>query len=97
MTHGPLEAAIEQAVTEALTNTLPAVIDQLAVAGGPRAYTVDQVAHRLSVSRQSVYRLIRAGRIVPVPYLHPVRIAARTLEDFLAAVAIEEFAEAAAS
>jgi excisionase family DNA binding protein len=74
---------IERAVADALTATLPGVVDRLAELGGPRAYSVAQVAQRLHVSTQTVYRLVRAGTLATVPHLSPPRIAASTLEDFM--------------
>jgi excisionase family DNA binding protein len=44
---------------------------------------VAQVAQRLHVSTQTVYRLVRAGTLATVPHLSPPRIAASTLEDFM--------------
>jgi len=76
---------IEQAVTIALAATLPTVVDALAAMGGPRAYSVEQIAERLDVSRQTIYRLIRNGDLAAVPHLTPIRIAASTLDDFLRA------------
>lgn len=83
MTVGPLDA-IEQALAEALTKALPVAVDQLAIIGGPRAYTVAQVAVRLDVSETTVRRLIYDGHLLAVPHLNPTRIAARTLDRFLA-------------
>ena len=82
MTAGPLDA-IERAVADALTNALPGVVDQLAAIAGPRAYSVTQVAERLEVSEQTVYRLIAAGHLRTVPYLSPQRISAGALDEFL--------------
>ena len=82
MTTGPLDA-IERAVADALANTLPGVVERLAATAGPRAYSVAQVAERLGVSDQAVYRLIQAGHIWVVPHLNPKKIAASTLEAFL--------------
>jgi excisionase family DNA binding protein len=79
---GPLDA-IERAIAEALRNALPDVVDQLAAAGGPRAYSIAQVAERLEVSEQTVYRLIRAGRLSTVPHLSPLRVASHELDEFL--------------
>jgi excisionase family DNA binding protein len=75
--------AIEQAVVDALTATLPGVVDRLAEAGGPRAYSVAHVAERLEVSEPTVRRLIHRGYIATVPHLSPVRVSASALEDFL--------------
>lgn len=83
MSDGPLDA-IERAVADALSNTLPGVVDRLAIIGGPRAYSVHEVAVRLDVSDQTVYRLIQAGRLPVVPHLNPQRIAASALDTFLA-------------
>ena len=74
---------IERAVTDALVNALPAALDRLVELGGPRAYTVAQVAERLGVSEVTVRRLISAGQLPPVPNLSPPRVAAATLEAFL--------------
>jgi excisionase family DNA binding protein len=82
MTAGPLDA-IERALADALSTALPGVVDQLARVGGPRAYSVAQVAERLEVSEQTVYRLIQAGHLPTVPHLNPQRIAASALEQFL--------------
>ncbi|HEY2303915.1 MAG TPA: helix-turn-helix domain-containing protein [Acidimicrobiales bacterium] len=83
MTPGPLDA-IERAVADALANTLPGVVDRLAETAGPRAYAVAQVAERLEVSDQTVYRLIKDGHLATVPHLSPTRIAAAALDEFLA-------------
>lgn len=83
MTTSPLDA-IERAVADALANTLPGVVDQLATIGGPRAYSISHVAERLEVSDQTVYRLIHDGHLATVPHLNPARIAATELDDFLA-------------
>lgn len=83
MSAGPLDA-IEQAMAEALSNALPGVVDRLATIGGPRAYTVAQVASRLEVSEPTVRRLVRSGRLPRVPHLEPLRVAASTLDEFLA-------------
>jgi excisionase family DNA binding protein len=83
MTVGPLDA-IERAVADALVNTLPGVVDRLAALAGPHAYSVTHVAERLSVSEQTVYRLIRDGHLTAVPHLKPVRIAASVVDEFLA-------------
>lgn len=79
---GPTDA-IEAALAEALEAALPAVVDKLAAVGGPRAYSVHEVAERLAVSDQTVYNLIRSGRLAKVPHLDPVRVAASTLADFI--------------
>ncbi|HWC39644.1 MAG TPA: helix-turn-helix domain-containing protein [Acidimicrobiales bacterium] len=76
--------AFTQILAEALARVLPGVVDQLAVAGGPRAYSVAQVAERLSVSDSTVLRHIRAGHLRTVPHLSPQRISAHALEEFLA-------------
>jgi hypothetical protein len=83
VTPRPLDA-IERAVADALASTLPGVIDQLAEIGGPRAYSVHEVAVRLDLSDQQVYRLIHAGHLLPVPHLSPQRIADSALKAFLA-------------
>jgi excisionase family DNA binding protein len=83
MTAGPLDT-LERAVADALANTLPGVIDQLAQLGGPRAYSVAQVADRLEVSEATVRRLIDAGHLSTVPHLNPKRIAVAALDEFLA-------------
>lgn len=83
MTAGSLDA-LEAAVADALTAALPAALDRLAAAAGPRAYTVAQVADRLEVSEATIRRLIDAGRLLTVPYLNPKRIAVTALDDFLA-------------
>jgi len=79
---GPLDA-IEQALADALAHSLPDVVDRLAATAGPRAYSVEQVADRLDVSVQTVYRLIAAGHLATVPHLKPARVAASALDDFL--------------
>lgn len=83
MTGGPLEEALGQAVTEALREALPGVVDALYQAGGPRAYSVAEVARRLGISDGVVYRLIHEGHLPTVPHLNPMRVAARALEEFL--------------
>lgn len=82
MSAGPLDH-LEQAVAEAIRNVLPSVVDDLAALGGPRAYSAEEVAKRLDVSPAQVYRLVKAGRIVTVPHLSPMRIAATALDEFL--------------
>jgi excisionase family DNA binding protein len=82
MTAGPLDA-LEQAVAEALANTLPAVVDRLAAQAGPRAYSVAQVAERLDLSETTIRKLIRDGHLRTVPHLNPQRIAATALDEFL--------------
>jgi excisionase family DNA binding protein len=84
MTTTPLETSFERMVADALADALPAVVDRLIATSGPRAYTVHQVAERLEVSEQTVYRLIRAGDLAAVPHLSPVRVAATELTEFLA-------------
>ena len=83
MTDRPLDT-LERAVADALANTLPGVIDTLAGLGGPRAYSVAQVAERLDVSEATVRRLIDAGHLTTVPHLNPKRIAMTALDDFMA-------------
>ncbi|HEY2301812.1 MAG TPA: helix-turn-helix domain-containing protein [Acidimicrobiales bacterium] len=83
MTAGPLDA-IERAVADAVTHALPGVVDRLAEIGGPRAYSVHQVAERLEVSDNTVYRLISEGHLSTVPHLNPARVAATELDEFLA-------------
>jgi excisionase family DNA binding protein len=82
MTAGPLDA-IERALADALTATLPGVVERLASNGGPRAFSIHQVALRLEVSDKTVYRLIADGHLPTVPHLNPQRIAAGALEEFL--------------
>ena len=79
----PLDA-IERAVADALVNTLPGVLDRLAELGGPRAYSVHEVAVRLGLSDQQVYRLINADLLPTVPHVSPQRVADSALEAFLA-------------
>jgi excisionase family DNA binding protein len=76
--------SIERAIEDALRLTLPGVVDRLAEVGGPRAYSVAQVAERLSLSEPTVRRLIHDGLLPTVPHLSPARIAATALEEFLA-------------
>jgi excisionase family DNA binding protein len=82
MTAGPVDM-IERAIADALRNALPGVVDELASIGGPRAYSVAQVAQRLDVSEATVYRLIEAGRLATVPHLSPTRIASSVLAEYL--------------
>jgi hypothetical protein len=74
---------IGRAVADALVRVLPGVVDQLAGTLGPRAYSVAEVADRLGVSKQTVYNLIRAGRLDTIPHLPMTRVAARALDAFL--------------
>lgn len=83
MSTAPLDQ-IERALVDALTNALPGVVDQLAAVGGPRAYSVHEVAERLCVSDNTVRRLIQDGHLPTVPHLSPTRIAATMLDEFLA-------------
>jgi excisionase family DNA binding protein len=83
MTTRPLDA-IEQAVADALTNSLPGVVDRLSEIGGPRAYSVTQVADRLGLSASTIWKLIRDGHLPTVPHLNPTRVAAAALDEFLA-------------
>lgn len=83
MTAGPLEDAIEQAIAEALSRSLPGVVNQLAAIAGPRAYSVVEVAERLGLSETTVRRLIQDGHLDTVPHLSPTRVAASTLDAFL--------------
>jgi AraC-like DNA-binding protein len=81
--------AIERAIEEALEHSLPGVVDRLAEVGGPRAYSVAQVAERLNLSEPSVRRLIAADYIQTVPHLNPTRVAATALDEFLSKKAAE--------
>lgn len=81
--------AIERAIEEALEHSLPGVVDRLVEVGGPRAYSVLDVAERLNLSEPSVRRLIAAGYIQTVPHLNPTRIAASELDEFLSKKATE--------
>lgn len=82
MSDGLLDA-IERAIADSLAARLPAVVDRLAEVGGPRAYSVAEVAARLDLSEASVRRLIAAGHLPTVPHLNPQRIAASALDHFL--------------
>ena len=86
MTAGPapLEEALQQALTAALEKVLPRVLEQMATALGPRAYSVADVAKQLDVSDQTIYRLIESDVLPAVPHLNPKRIASGALEAFLA-------------
>jgi excisionase family DNA binding protein len=83
MSDGLLEA-IERAIAGALEHSLPSVVDRLAEIGGPRAYSVTQVAKRLNVSEPTVRKLIDSDLLQTVPFLSPTRISASVLEDYLA-------------
>jgi excisionase family DNA binding protein len=83
MSDGLLEA-IERAIEGALERSLPRVVDRLAEIGGPRAYSVTQVAKRLHVSEPTVRKHIDSGDIQTVPFLKPARISSGALEAFLA-------------
>jgi hypothetical protein len=78
---------IGRAIADTLRDVLPLVAAELADSGGPRAYSVTQVADRLGVSEPTVRRLIRSGRLATVPHLSPPRVSGATLADFLAGVA----------
>jgi hypothetical protein len=80
----PLLDAIEQILRNALTDILPGVIDRLVEVGGPRAYSVTNVAERIAVSESTVRRHIKAGHLQTVPHLSPERVSAAALEEFLA-------------
>jgi excisionase family DNA binding protein len=77
--------ALERAVADALANTLPTVVADLAAVAGPRAYSVREVAERLDVAENTVYKLIRAGRLRTVPHLNPARVSSAALLEFLEA------------
>jgi excisionase family DNA binding protein len=79
-----LTGAIERAIGDALALQLPGVVDRLAEVGGPRAYSVAQVAERLDLSESTVRKLIADGHLSTVPHLNPQRIAATALDEFLA-------------
>lgn len=81
---GSLDAILEQALTGALSAQLPVVLERLADMGGPRAYSVAQVAERLGVSDSTIYTLIHDGRLRTVPHLSPYRISVKALAEFLA-------------
>lgn len=49
----------------------------------PEFVTVQAVAHRLSVSRWSVYRLIWDGRVRSVQFGRSRRIVRQSLDDYL--------------
>jgi len=83
MTAGPLDA-LEQALADALTRALPAAVDHIAETGGPRAYSIAQVAERLEISESSVRRLIADGHLPAVPHVNPTRVAATALDELLA-------------
>jgi len=72
-------------IERAVGNALAAAVERVAATSGPRAYSVEQVANLLGVSRRTVYRLISDGKLPAVPHLTPLRIAASTLDDFLRA------------
>jgi excisionase family DNA binding protein len=78
-----LDDALARAVADTLTQTLPIVVDRLAEVGGPRAYSVAQVADRLGLSEMTVRRLIADGHLPTVPHLNPQRVAASALAEFL--------------
>ena len=80
MTAPTLDAIIGAAVADAVSGAL----EDLAAVAGPRAYSVTEVAERLDVSPQTVYRLIADGHLAAVPHLRPTRIAGTALEAFLA-------------
>ncbi len=78
------DGLLERAVADALAAALPAAVDRIAAQTGPRAYSVAQVAERLGLSHQTIYKLIRDGHLPTVPHLNPQRVAARALDEFLA-------------
>jgi excisionase family DNA binding protein len=79
---GPVDL-IERAIGEALRNALPGVLDDLAKMGGPRAYSVAEVADRLGVTEPTVRKLIHEGHLATVPHLSPTRISAVVLAEYL--------------
>ena len=83
-TTDPISRAVAVAVADALARELPGAIDRMATAGGPRAYSVADVAKRLDVSPQTVYLLIRSGHLPAIPHLPRTRIAAAALDAFMA-------------
>ena len=74
---------IERAIADGVTKAFDQAIERAADLVEPRAYSIVEVAERLGVSDQTVYRLITAGHLRVVPHLKPARIAASTLLDFL--------------
>lgn len=74
MSASDLEGAIVDAVRRAVE-----VSDT-----GPRAYSAAEVADRLGVSDETVYRLVRAGHLRKVPHLIRIRIAEDELARFMA-------------
>lgn len=76
--------ALTRAITEALAASLPGVVNRLAEIGGPRAYSIPEVAERLDLSDTTVRKLIADGHLPTVPHLNPMRVAAAALDEFLA-------------
>jgi excisionase family DNA binding protein len=74
---------LARALADALADAVADAYDRLPPAG-PRAYSVAEVAERLDVSDSTVRRLIATGHLATVAHLHPVRVAAATLDEFLA-------------
>jgi excisionase family DNA binding protein len=81
--------SIERAIEEALERSLPGVVDRLVEVGGPRAYSVTQVAVRLNLSEPTVRRHIASGALQTVPHVSPTRVAATALDEFLSKRATE--------
>jgi excisionase family DNA binding protein len=51
--------------------------------GGPQLLSVDEVAGLMRVSRASVYRLIRTGRLSPIRIGRVVRVSERAVDEHL--------------
>ena len=70
---------LEGVVVEALERATARLLD----AAGPRAYTAAEVAERLGVSDDTVYRLINDGRLPVIPHLPKRRVSVEALALFM--------------
>ena len=65
------------------TDALERATARLLERSGPRAYSPLEVAERLGVSDDTVYRLILDGHLPTVPHLPRKRVPAAALEAFM--------------
>jgi excisionase family DNA binding protein len=71
--------ALQGAIVDLIERAVAALVER----EGPRAYSAAEVGERLGVSDDTVYRLVQAGQLRPVPHLSPMRISAAALAAFM--------------
>jgi excisionase family DNA binding protein len=72
--------------TPARTPTIPTISDLQALRGGPGALlTIAEVAQRLRVCNQTVYRLCQRGALVHVRIIDSIRVRPADLDAYIAA------------